>query len=693
MNLKRFFLPAIMAALTLTAAADADFITHRYDSFKACTLSNESVVFIGNSITNMGNWHEQFGDDQRIVNRGNSGACSYEAVENLESILPYHPAKIFVMIGTNDIGSATGTPESVAQYGRVLIERCKNESPETKVHIVSTFPSTNGLRNLENHAEINRLLKAVCEETGTTFIDLWDQMQGIVNNSISIDHLHVTAQGYYIWTNALLPYLGEGFTATMPSGSEAQNSYVWSNGNGLRVNMLASLPIKSSDVLMIGGEMFNNGEWHELLHNPNVKNRAATYGYGDYTVANWNTFIGYIFDLNKSIKQTPAQIYLNIGSQDINTNADMSTLKTQYRTAVNTLVAKAAGSKIHLVALTPHTDATKNAKTQEFNTFMHDLANELSLTYVDIFTPCALADGSANPDYITTELNAPYASARGYLQIARTLAPMIGNCTVDSEEEFAPRYDLINARQALGNALTISYTMTPGTTTGTYALEGLDDFIAHRDEVYALLADKNADAAAISAMAEKYAVTPVLNQPVDGKYYRIRSKRGDRIFHGQGSLSVKSTPTAEADLNAENTMWKFQKRDDGSWNIINRANGKYLKYSTSGFSVAKAAPAVGFTVSAHNISGTYVIVAGTNQLHQATAGNSWGILNWGEGRTDDEGCAFYIEELPADLQDALAEVVAPTGKNGRAYDLMGRRVNRHHTSGIVIVDGAKYLMR
>ncbi|MBP3535357.1 MAG: hypothetical protein J6J53_05000, partial [Muribaculaceae bacterium] len=173
----KLFAAIALFAAAIPAWADADFITHRYDSFKACRVSDRSVVFIGNSITNMGNWHEHFADNPLVVNRGNSGACSYEALENLESILVGKPAKIFVMIGTNDIGTATGTPESIAKNGLALIERVKNESPETKVHIVSTFPSSNGLRSPENHAEINRLLKAVCEETKTTFIDLWDDMQ------------------------------------------------------------------------------------------------------------------------------------------------------------------------------------------------------------------------------------------------------------------------------------------------------------------------------------------------------------------------------------------------------------------------------------------------------------------------------------------------------------------------------------
>lgn len=644
----------LFAAIALFAAAfpawaDADFITHRYDSFKACRVSDRSVVFIGNSITNMGNWHEHFADNPLVVNRGNSGACSYEALENLESILVGKPAKIFVMIGTNDIGTATGTPESIAKNGLALIERVKNESPETKVHIVSTFPSSNGLRSPENHAEINRLLKAVCEETQTTFIDLWDDMQGILDNSISADHLHVTERGYYIWSTALLPYLGDEFTCTLPATSEANNTYKWTNGNGLRVNMLASLPIKADDVLMIGGEMINNGEWHEMLNNQHVKNRAATYGYGDYLTADWKTFIGYMFDLNKSIKECPAQIYLNIGSQDINTNVALETLKANYRACVELLVAKAPGAALHLTSLTPHTDAAKNQRTKEFNTFVASLAEELNLQFVDLYAATVKADGTADERYITTELNAPYLSARGYLQLSRTLAPFIGNCEVESDDDFLARYEIINARQQLGNVISKTYTTVTGSTTGVVDAEAFAPVLNARPEMYALMNKQGVTTAELRQAYETYAplceAASKLNQPVQDKFYQIVSVRGDRVVNMTDPTAVVSTPRGQSDLNSTATMWEFRMRADKTWNIVNRLYPSM--YLTPQATVSTTEPATGWTLSNHaNYAGTYILSAGSAQFHQLTNG---GITNWGGGsNTTDQGCAFYINELPDD---------------------------------------------
>lgn len=635
-------------AVSLSAMADADFITHRYESFKACPAKAGSVAFIGNSITNMGNWHEHFGDNPLAQNRGNSGACSYEALANIETVIAGRPSQIYVMIGTNDIGSATGTPKTIAANGRALIERVKNESPETRVHIVSTFPSTNGLRTVENHTEINNLLKQVCQETGAEFIDLWNDMQGIVNGSISSDRLHVTAKGYYIWSTALVPYLGQGWTCTLPENTEARNNYVWANGNGLRVNMLATLPVKADDVLMIGGEMINNGEWHELLANPHVKNRGATYGYGDYLSANWKDFVKYIFDLNKPTKQTPAQIYINIGSQDINTGADIATLKANYREIVDNVIERAPGSQIRLTALTPHSNAAKNTTTREFNAFVSELASEKGLTYVDLFTPMALDGGAPNPKYITTNLNAPYASAAGYLQLARTLAPYIGSCTVESEADFDARYELLQARTALGNLVSATYTAVTGDVTGMIDPAALQKLTDVRQEIYDILNKEGVTASELNAAYEKY--LPIaneaarLNQPSHGQIYHIVTHRGNRMVNISAQTTLVSTPMAEADPHSPAFIWRMEQRQDGSWNIINRLHEKFLSPTIT---VTDAEPAAGWTFTDHSTTGTYAIASGNIQFHQL---NNGGLTNWGGGSNlSDLGCAFYLNAIDDDF--------------------------------------------
>ncbi|MDE7143919.1 MAG: hypothetical protein K2N76_03875, partial [Muribaculaceae bacterium] len=161
-----------------------------------------------------------------------------------------------------------------------MIERVKRESPATRLYITSCFPSQNGYRNLTNLGETNRLLQEVCDQTGTAYVDLWNELMGITTGALSTDNLHINAKGYYIWSKKIAELLADdGVTVTLPANPTLVTgglNYSW----GMRVGLFGALPVKADDVLMIGDEMINGGEWHELLNCPRIKNRGSGWGYG-----------------------------------------------------------------------------------------------------------------------------------------------------------------------------------------------------------------------------------------------------------------------------------------------------------------------------------------------------------------------------------------------------------------------------
>ena len=110
--MKKTLLSILACLLTLAVWADGPFRNHRYDSFKVLEPAEGSIVFIGNSITDMHCWYEAFrtkeGNYLPIVNRGNSGTYSTEQSDNIESYLGKKPKKVFMMIGTNDLASTGG---------------------------------------------------------------------------------------------------------------------------------------------------------------------------------------------------------------------------------------------------------------------------------------------------------------------------------------------------------------------------------------------------------------------------------------------------------------------------------------------------------------------------------------------------------------------------------------------------------
>ena len=89
--MKRNLLMLLACISMLCAWADLPFRNHRYDSFKVLEPAEGSIIFIGNSITDMHCWPEAFktskGEYLPIVNRGNSGTFSTEQSANIESYL------------------------------------------------------------------------------------------------------------------------------------------------------------------------------------------------------------------------------------------------------------------------------------------------------------------------------------------------------------------------------------------------------------------------------------------------------------------------------------------------------------------------------------------------------------------------------------------------------------------------------
>ena len=66
-------------------------------------ISNKDIVMLGNSLTeNGGNWAARLGN-KHVRNRGIIGDEVMGVYDRLHQILPGHPAKLFLLIGVNDI--------------------------------------------------------------------------------------------------------------------------------------------------------------------------------------------------------------------------------------------------------------------------------------------------------------------------------------------------------------------------------------------------------------------------------------------------------------------------------------------------------------------------------------------------------------------------------------------------------------
>lgn len=440
------------------AWADAPFRNHRYDSFKILpAVGGEDVVFIGNSITNMFNWWEALGSNQRVKGRGTSGAVTQEVLNNLESMIAGQPAKVFLMIGTNDLGTAgIDDPVFVAQQIETIITRIRRESPRTMVYCQSILPS--GLRNGEKIVKTNQLVSdwiTAKADSKVEWVDLYpllDDGTGKIKNTAnngksanSYDNLHLTAQGYRLWLEAIRDRLPVDCQCQIPEGIENLGSGL-GGSTGMRSSYFGALPVKESDILMIGDEMIHGCEWHELL-GADFKDRGSGWGYPGVNIANMTAELDAIFSGNagKVSKQTPKAVCLYAGVADCNAGGyNEAIVKASYKTLVDGIRAKVSPTTpIFLMTLAPHPTAANNDHAKALNAYMQTLASEdAHLHLIDLYT--AAMNGPVRNESCFMGAGSAYISGLGYVAFANAIKSAVNSV-------LKTKYTCITMKQAQSN--------------------------------------------------------------------------------------------------------------------------------------------------------------------------------------------------------------------------------------------------
>lgn len=192
------------------------FYEQRATLFEVLPITSTDVVFLGNSITNGGEWAELF-HDKRIKNRGISGDIAQGVYDRLDPILKGKPAKIFLMIGINDVAQGRSADSIASQIAQV-VKKIKSDSPKTKLYLQSVLPVNNQFGKFEGHTSrgavvlvLNERLKALAALEHLTYIDLFvpfvDPLTGRMKSELTNDGLHLLGSGYLLWRNILIPYV------------------------------------------------------------------------------------------------------------------------------------------------------------------------------------------------------------------------------------------------------------------------------------------------------------------------------------------------------------------------------------------------------------------------------------------------------------------------------------------------------
>ena len=179
----------------------------RLEQFKKEPIVTGRIIFLGNSITEMGNWKKEL-NDTTVVNRGIGGDITYGVLKRLKDITDRQPTKLFILLGINDIGKDIPDVVIADNYLKIMKE-IHTKCPQTKVYVQSILPVNSTLPHFPQHYDkqehilaVNKLLKANAQTGNYTFVDiahLFVDADQRLDSRLTYEGLHLKPEAYPIW--------------------------------------------------------------------------------------------------------------------------------------------------------------------------------------------------------------------------------------------------------------------------------------------------------------------------------------------------------------------------------------------------------------------------------------------------------------------------------------------------------------
>lgn len=173
------------------------------------------IVFIGASSIvrwDLPTYFPELGS--RAINRGFGGSLIADSLHFADRIvIPYKPRIVVLYAGDNDVETSI-TPEQIAASFTAFDKKIHAALPDTKIIFISIKPSLRRFAFMNKISRANALVKTYTQShPHLDFVDIVPQMLDGGGRPraefLVADGLHMTAEGYKVWTAALRPHLNE----------------------------------------------------------------------------------------------------------------------------------------------------------------------------------------------------------------------------------------------------------------------------------------------------------------------------------------------------------------------------------------------------------------------------------------------------------------------------------------------------
>lgn len=182
------------------------YYLQKKDIFESSTAADVDKVFLGDSITDHGEFQEYFPNDV-VLNRGISGDTSKGVHNRILEVVNRNPKEVFLLIGANDIKNGIDQTTYLANIENILQSLALAKA---EIYIQSILPVNNDIygKKIKNPTimEFNLALKETAQKHDVHFVDLHPSFideTGQLKSEYTLDGLHLNGKGYQVWVNRL----------------------------------------------------------------------------------------------------------------------------------------------------------------------------------------------------------------------------------------------------------------------------------------------------------------------------------------------------------------------------------------------------------------------------------------------------------------------------------------------------------
>ena len=171
-----------------------------------------AILFVGSSSFTKWTDVQEYFPGYTIINRGFGGSTLRDVIGYADDIIiPYHPKQVVIYCGDNDIAAGAKASDVYERFTQ-LFNIIRGKLPGASIVFVSIKPSPSRAKLMPVAEEANVVVRqflSTYPETG--YVDVFHPMltpAGVPKSEIFLgDSLHMNAEGYKIWKQAILPYL------------------------------------------------------------------------------------------------------------------------------------------------------------------------------------------------------------------------------------------------------------------------------------------------------------------------------------------------------------------------------------------------------------------------------------------------------------------------------------------------------